>query len=87
MWIHQNRVDHAVDEQGLPFCLSQDIEAAIHKEFHKGTEGLSQCKLHFIHQDQDNVMSLLAADKQDYPPPPNSPTTATIDGRFLLYCR
>jgi hypothetical protein len=27
---------------------------------------LSRCKLHFIHQDQDNVMSLLAADKQGW---------------------
>jgi hypothetical protein len=42
MWIHHNGVDHAVDEQGLPFCLSRDVEAAIHEEFHKGPEGLSQ---------------------------------------------
>ena len=42
MWIHQNGVDHAVDEQGLPvFYLTADIEAAIHEEFQKGTDGLA----------------------------------------------
>jgi hypothetical protein len=48
MWIHQNGVDHVVDEQGLPICFSWDIEAAIHEEFCKGTEGLAQHDFHFI---------------------------------------
>jgi hypothetical protein len=47
MWIHRNGVDHTVDKQGLPFRLSQDVEAAIHKEFCKGTEGLSRRDFHF----------------------------------------
>jgi hypothetical protein len=42
------------------------MEAAIHTEFRKGTEGLSQHNLHFICQGRDNVMSLSAADKQGW---------------------
>jgi hypothetical protein len=40
MWIHQNRVLHAVDEQGLPLQQEPELEAAIHEEFRKGTNGL-----------------------------------------------
>jgi hypothetical protein len=36
MWIHRNGVNHAVDEQGLPFCLSWDVETAIHKKSEHG---------------------------------------------------
>jgi hypothetical protein len=43
-----------------------DMEAAIHTEYRKGTEGLSQHDFHFIRQGRDNVMSLSAADKQGW---------------------
>jgi hypothetical protein len=66
MWIHCNGVDHTVDKQGLPFPLSRDVEAAIHKEFRKGTQGLSWRDFHFICRGQDNVMSLLEVDKQGW---------------------
>jgi transposase len=48
MWIHRNRVLHAVDEQGLALQQAVELEAAIHEEFRKGTNGLIQKDNHFI---------------------------------------
>jgi hypothetical protein len=48
MLMHQNGIDHVVDEQGLLVHLAAEIETAIHDEFYKGMEGLSRCDFHFI---------------------------------------
>jgi hypothetical protein len=66
MWVHQNGIDHAVDEQGLPICFAVDIKATIHEEFCKGTDGLARCDFHFIRCGWDNVMSLSTVDKQGW---------------------
>jgi hypothetical protein len=66
MWVHQNGIDHAVDEQGLPICFAVDIKATIHEEFRKGTDGLARCDFHFIRCGWDNVMSLSTVDKQGW---------------------
>jgi hypothetical protein len=41
MWTHRNSIDNVVDEQGLPVCVSVEIETSIHDEFCKGMEGLA----------------------------------------------
>jgi hypothetical protein len=66
MWVHRNGIDHAVDKQGLPICLAANIEATIHEEFCKGTNGLARRDFHFIRRGRDNVMSLSAVDKQGW---------------------
>jgi hypothetical protein len=66
MWVHQNGIDHVIDEQGLPIHLAVDIKATIHEEFCKGTNGLARHDFHFIRHGQDNIMSLSAADKQGW---------------------
>jgi hypothetical protein len=64
MWIHRNRVLHAVDEQGLPLQQAAELEAAIHEEFHKGTNGLIRKDHHFICRGRDDVMSMTVVDKR-----------------------
>jgi hypothetical protein len=68
MWVHQNGINHAIDEQGLLICLTVDIKATIHEEFQcmhvcmhacKGTDGLARCNFHFIRCGWDNVKSLI----------------------------
>jgi hypothetical protein len=66
MWVHRNGIDHAVDKQGLPIRLAANIEATIHEEFCKGTNGLARRDFHFIRRGRDNVMSLSAVDKQGW---------------------
>jgi hypothetical protein len=65
-WVHQNGIDHAVDEEGLPIRLAANIKATIHEEFRKGTDGLARRDFHFIRRGRDNVMSLSAVDKQGW---------------------
>ena len=36
MWIHQNSILHAVDDQGLPLAQSIALQLAIHVEFSTG---------------------------------------------------
>jgi hypothetical protein len=66
MWVHQNGIDHAADEQGLPIHLAADIKVSIHKEFCKGTNCLARRDFHFIRHGRDNVMSLSAVDKEGW---------------------
>jgi hypothetical protein len=66
MWVHRNGIDHAVDKQGLPIRLAANIEATIHEEFCKGTDGLARHDFHFIRRGRDNVMSLSTVDKQGW---------------------
>jgi hypothetical protein len=48
MWIHRNNILHAVDAQGLALQQAAELEASIHLEFFKGTEGLARRDHHFI---------------------------------------
>jgi hypothetical protein len=66
MWLHHNGVLHAVDTQGLPLQQAAELEAAIHDEFRKSTEGLAHKDHNFICQGQDDVMSLSVVDKQGW---------------------
>jgi hypothetical protein len=66
MWLHCNGVLHAVDEQGLPLQQAAELEAAIHDEFRKNTEGLARKDHHFIRQGRDDVMSMSVVDKRGW---------------------
>ena len=66
MWIHRNNILHAVDAQGLPLRQAAELEASIHLEFCKGTEGLARRDHHFIRRGRDDVLSLSASDKQGW---------------------
>jgi hypothetical protein len=66
MWIHRNRVLHAVDEQGLPLQQAAELEAAIHEEFRQGIAGLARKDHHFIRRGRDDVMSMTVVDKRGW---------------------
>jgi hypothetical protein len=66
MWLHRNGVLHAVDSQGLPLQQAAELEAAIHVEFRKGTEGLARRDHHFIRRGRDDVFSMSVIDKRGW---------------------
>jgi hypothetical protein len=66
MWIHRNNILHAVNAQGLPLQQAAELEASIHLEFCKGTEGLARQDHHLIRRGRDDVLSLSASDKQGW---------------------
>jgi hypothetical protein len=66
MWKHRNSILHAVDAQGLPLQQAAELEAAIHSEFRKGTEGLARKDQHFIRRGRDDVFSMSVIDKRGW---------------------
>jgi hypothetical protein len=55
-----------VDELGLPLKQATEIEADIHEEFHKSTQGLSRNNHYFMHWGRDDVMSMSVIDKRGW---------------------
>jgi hypothetical protein len=66
MWKHRNSILHAVDAQGLPLQQAAELEAAIHSEFRKGTEGLARKDQHFIRRGRDDIFSMSVIDKRGW---------------------
>jgi hypothetical protein len=56
--MQSNGVLHTVDEQGLLLKQAAEIEADIHEEFCKSTQGLARKDHHLICQGRDDVMSM-----------------------------
>ena len=63
-WKYCNAILHEHDGQGLKKQAAIELEAAINAEFTWGTANLAMRDRHYIARGCDNVMSLLASDKQ-----------------------
>jgi hypothetical protein len=66
MWKQCNSVLHAVDEQGLPGQCALELEISIHSKFQQGTDGLALRDWHYRHHELEDVMAMLASDKQTW---------------------
>ena len=63
-WKYRNAVLHEHDGQGLQKQAAAELESAIEAEFAQGTANLAKRDWHYIHRGRNDVMSLLASNKQ-----------------------
>ena len=64
VWKYRNSILHEHDEQGLTWQAVAELKTVIEAKFAQGIANLARCDQHFIWRGLDNILSLLASDKQ-----------------------